>query len=48
MNREVMLSHLFNLSTNSDPESKGPDPTAGLDPKVVAVYTKSVSFTIFR
>lgn len=25
------------------PESKGPDPTAGLDPKVVAVYTKLVS-----
>jgi hypothetical protein len=37
-------SQPINFYTDSDPESKGLDPTAGLDPKVVAVYTKSVSF----
>ena len=40
--RGIPLSTQLNLYTDKGPESKGPDPTAGLDPKVVAVYTKLV------
>ena len=44
VNRKVMFLHRCSTFTlTASPESKGLDPTAGLDPKVVAVYTKLVS-----